>query len=155
MSDNDKISDNDDEFKPNSTLREIPLKRILKTYIVSNVVDKYLTAGIRVLWKEKDFSDMFEKRSKLETVLKEIKQIVFYVNCVTALKETGDEIKAGFAFWIVYDWPESTLEKFENMVCKKFIEVGVKIASCIDLFYQYANWTFIQLLIRNIDLFFW
>jgi len=50
----------DDDFKPNSTLREIALKRRL-ILCQCHVIEKYLTAGIRVLWEEKDFSDMFEK----------------------------------------------------------------------------------------------
>jgi len=42
-----------EQFKRNLSLREIPLKTLLKTYIVANVVNKYITIGVRVLWKEK------------------------------------------------------------------------------------------------------
>ena len=42
------------DFTPNLTLREIPLKRALKTYVIATVLKKYLTVGVRVLWKEED-----------------------------------------------------------------------------------------------------
>ena len=117
-------------FNPNSTLRENPLKRVLKTYVVSDVSSKYMTTAIRVLWSDKDFSEMYEKRIILESILREIKQIVMFINCVTSLKEKEHSIQSGFGFWIAYDWPEISCEKFENLICKKFIEAGMEIRSC-------------------------
>jgi len=52
-----------------------------------------------------------------------------YRDCVTAMKESKHETKAGFAFWVVYDGPEYVSERFENLICKKFLESGVEIES--------------------------
>lgn len=57
-------------FKLNKSLREKPLERALRTYVISTVCQSYLTLAIRVLWKKKDFSDMFARREKLENILK-------------------------------------------------------------------------------------
>ena len=117
------------EVTPNSTLREVPLKRCLKTFIVSHVIEKYMTVGIRVLWEEKDFSDMYEKRLQLEQLLTDIKEVVLIINCVTAMTEK-ETTKTGFCFWIAYDYPEVTSYKFEAYLCKKIMEKEIEISSC-------------------------
>jgi len=85
-------------YKPKDSLREAPLKRALQAYIVSPLVKKYVVCSVRCLWKQaEDFNDLYEKRKKLENTLKEIKEIVFFINCITSIKE-ADCITCGFAF---------------------------------------------------------
>ena len=116
-------------FKSNLSLREIPLKRVLKTYIVANVIRKYITMGIRVLWKEEMNPQILSRRIQLEKILKEIREIVMFIDCVTAMQESKHQTKAGIAFWLVFDGPECIYERFENIICKKFLEAGVEIES--------------------------
>ena len=113
-------------FIPKDSLREPPLKRALKSYIVSLVTEKYLTIGIRVLWNGKeDFNEMWQKRLQLENILKSLKQIVMFIDCITAMK--SKEVKPGFAFWIAYDSAEFTSEAYENFICGKIMEHGFDI----------------------------
>ena len=117
-------------FIPKKSLRENPLKRALKSMIVCHVINKYMTVGIRVLWDEKDYSTMWEKREVLEGILKQMKEVVFIIDCITAMKESKEKMTVGYSFWICFDFPEHTSEMFENRVSKAFINAGVKIASC-------------------------
>ena len=94
---NDTSSDDDVQgdqpikvFKPNKSLREKPLARALRTYVISTVCKSYLTLAIRVLWKEKDFSDMYARREQLKNILKAVKEIKMVIGCVTAM-EKGEE----------------------------------------------------------------
>lgn len=118
-----------EKFKPNKSFREVPLRRALKSFIVSTVIESYVTMAIRVLWKEKNFSDMYVRREQLEKIFKDTPQIKMAISCVTAM-ERGEETDTGFCFWLAYDWPEITVNKFENLLCKKIIDTGVKIDSC-------------------------
>ncbi|XP_066931168.1 uncharacterized protein [Clytia hemisphaerica] len=104
------------KFKPNRSFREVALQRTLKTYIISNIVESYNVLAIRVLWKEENYSDMFTRRQVL-------------ISCVTAM-EKGEELNTGLSFWMTFGWPDITANKFENMLCKKIMESGVKIDSC-------------------------
>ena len=115
------------DFTPNLTLREIPLKRALKTYVISTVLKKYLTVGVRVLWKEEDYSRMYERRKFLEGLLKHMDEVKMTISCVTSMAKK-EETMTGFSFWIVYDHPDITSSKFENMICKRFMEAGCRIS---------------------------
>ena len=117
------------EFKPNKSFREMPLKRALRSYVVSTVCKSYLTLGIRVLWKEENFSDMYVRRKELEQIFKNVKEIKMVISCVTAISKK-EKTDTGFAFWIVYDRPKITASKFENMLCKRIIKTGVRISCC-------------------------
>ena len=120
------------KVKPNRQLRQEPLKRLLKSFIVSNVVQNYITIGLRVLWAEKDYSDMFERRSQLEEIIKYIKHVSLFVTSITAM-EKHEETYTGFAVWLALDWPEMTSHKFEHFFCKKIMKSGFNIASCTVL----------------------
>ena len=116
-------------YKPNNSLREPPLQRALKSFIVSYVNEKYLTIAIRVLWNEaEEFNTMWEQRLKLEGVLKGLKQVVLFIDCITAMQ--NKKISCGFAFWIAYDASEVTAEAFENFICEKILETGFNIQHC-------------------------
>eukprot|EP00111_Clytia_hemisphaerica_P011731 TCONS_00034460-protein len=115
------------DFTPNLTLREIPLKRALKTYVIATVLKKYLTVGVRVLWKEEDYSKMYERRNFLEGLLKNMDEVKMTISCVTSIAKK-EETMTGFSFWIVYDHPDITSSKFENMICKRFLEAGCRIS---------------------------
>ena len=117
------------DFKPRWTLRENPLKRVLKSYVVTNVVTKYVTYAVRVLWQDTEYSTMWEKRQKLETALKDIPQVALIINSITAMDEKKN-INVGFAIWRAYNWPEHVTETFENLVCRKFMDLGMQIHSC-------------------------
>ncbi|XP_066926777.1 uncharacterized protein [Clytia hemisphaerica] len=117
------------KFKPNKSFREVALQRALKTYVISNIVDSYNVLAIRVLWKEENYSDMFTRRQDLENIFKDIVPVKVLISCVTAM-EKGEELDTGLSFWMAFDWPDITANKFENMLCKKVMESGVKIDSC-------------------------
>ena len=120
-------------YKPNKELREEPLKRVLKSYIVPIICCKYQTTAVRVLWKEDSYSLMWSKRVQLESMLKEIKPVVAFISCITAVderKKSENSWKAGYTFWIAFDWPEYGISGFENMICKKFFDAGVSVSSC-------------------------
>ena len=117
------------KVKPNRVFRELPLKRALKSYVISTIIESYSTLGIRVLWKEKDYSDMYSRREELEQLFKTVPEIKIIISCVTAM-EKGEELDTGFSFWLVFDWPDITVNKFEHMLCKKVLESGFKIATC-------------------------
>lgn len=116
-------------FVPKATLRETPLKRALKSYLIPIVLSKYVVFGLRVLWKDNitDFNDFYVKRKKLEEQLDKTKEVVFFINCITAMKGSGDSTKVGFAFWIAVDYAESQIMKFETYISKLFLEAGVEV----------------------------
>ena len=116
-------------FKASTELREPPLQRALRTYVVSPLNEKYLTIALRVIWNSREeYSTMWEQRLLLEDVLKSINQVVFFIDCITAMR--GQTIGCGFAFWISYDSSEFTAEAFENYVTKKILETGFNIDHC-------------------------
>ena len=74
-------------FEPKGSLRESPLKRALKSYIVAPIASRYLTVAIRVLWEDENASLMWQKRKKLEEILVNNEKVSFIFNCITAIKE--------------------------------------------------------------------
>ena len=117
-----------DSVRANSCLREEPLKRILKNFIVLPVIDKYLTVGIRVLWNEDRMQSCMEKEQQLQGIFKNMKQVKMFVSCVTAVK--SKDYLAGICYWLAYDFPEITAKKFENMICQKILKAGFDVSSC-------------------------
>ena len=67
------------KVKPNRVFRELPLKRALKSYVISTIIESYSTLGIRVLWKEKDYSDMYSRREELEQLFKTVPEITSWM----------------------------------------------------------------------------
>ena len=74
---------------------------------------------------------MWERRIQLESVLRSVNQVFTFIDCITALKKT--DVHTGFAFWIVFDWPEHNVATFESLICRKFYEAGVLIHSITGL----------------------
>jgi len=125
--------------KPKKGLREIPLKRGLKSFLIPHIANKYEVAGIRVLWKKPKFNNLYEMRMKLEHEIKNINEIVLIISCFTGIEERKQkgnkpaEVMLGFAFWMAFIWPEHALETFEDQVCGKLMKLGVNINSCKSL----------------------
>jgi len=63
---------------------------------------------------------MYERRSQLEDMIKQIKQVSLFITSITAM-EKHEETFTGFAVWIALDWPQMTAHKFEHSICKKVI----------------------------------
>ena len=78
-----------DNFQPNLTLREEPLKRALKSYLVAPILSKYIVCSVRVLWRESDndLNDLYEKRRKLEGELERLKEVSLFIDCITNSNE--------------------------------------------------------------------
>ena len=142
MSDENVSDDADNEkniLKPRKELREIPLKRALKSFVIPHIVKNYEVVALRVLWKRPDFNDMQEMRSKLEAAIKGIKEVGIFISCITAQEERKlkgqqhPEIKTGFSFWVAFEWPEHLIESFEDQICKTIIPIGVDIDQCKSL----------------------
>jgi len=70
----DDKSYTDANSKPKSSLREEPLKRALKSYLVSPILTTDVVCSIRCLRKENDsgFNDMLQKREKVENCLRQV-----------------------------------------------------------------------------------
>ena len=126
-----------EEFTPKRELREIPLRRALLSYVVPVFVAKYQAIAVRTLWKLENASDvMWGKRQQLEGDLRKIPNVVAFFSCATALEERKRNHEGrrtflpGFAFWIVFDWPEYMVQAFENMVCQRLLDAGLEIDSC-------------------------
>ena len=119
----------DASYKPKSSLREEPLKRALKCYLVSPILKKYVVCSVRCLWKENGtgYNDMLQKKEKVENCLRQVKEIALVVSCVTAMKDK-DEIKCGFAFWVAFDFAESLITKMEDQIFKLIFESGVDVS---------------------------
>ena len=120
-------------LKANSCLREEPLKRVLRNFIVSPMVESFLTVGLRVLWREKDIRKCLLNRDKVDEILKGFKEIVMIISCITVIKDKDGENSIGFSYWIVYDFPQITASKFENMLCRKILSAGFNVTSCKGL----------------------
>ena len=124
-----------DNFQPNLTLREEPLKRALKSYLVAPILSKYIVCSVRVLWRESDndLNDLYEKRRKLEGELERLKEVSLFIDCITAMKKSNGGIKIGFAFWVAFDFAESQGSKLEDYITKRFFESGLDVAevNCI------------------------
>ena len=74
--------------------------------------------ALRVLWKSKNYNNLFSKRKELESVLKQVKAVVLVISCMTCFK--NEEVDVG----------QYGLQAFENLICQKFLEAGVSIDSC-------------------------
>lgn len=116
-------------FVPRLGLRELKLPRILKKDIVAPVVQSYSTIGVRVLWKDDDYSEMWERKKRLEASLSTIPQIVMHINCITGMKPKTT-VMVGFAYWISFNCPQRTVENFENMICRKIMSLGINVHYC-------------------------
>jgi len=127
MSDDDEIFSSC--YKPKATLREEPLKRALRSYLVNPVLKKYVVCSIRCLWKDNDsgFNDMLQKRNTVENCLLQVEEIALVVSCVTAMKEKSN-VKCGFAFWVGFDFAESLISKMEDHIFKRIFESGVDVS---------------------------
>jgi len=79
------------------------------------------------LWKQDDDpNDLFEKRSKMESTLKDVAEMVLFINSITLMKH-GEEITCGFAFWLCFDFAESQVAKMENYIIRKLLACEVEI----------------------------
>jgi len=95
------MNDDDENFssvcyKPKAMLRDEPLKRALRSYLVNPVLKKYVVCSIRCLWKDNDsgFNDMLQKRKTVENCLLQVEEIALVASCVTAMKENVN-VKCG------------------------------------------------------------
>lgn len=122
------MENNRDTFTPQKTLRQNPLKRALKAFLVGPLLKKYIVCSVRVLWKnDEDFNDMYEKRRLLEGKMKAMEEVVMLVNCITAMKPSDGDTKVGFAFWVVFDFAESQSNKLEDQIVKTILEAGLDV----------------------------
>ena len=123
------MAENACEFKPKLTVREKTVKRALSSYIVEPVCKKYLALSIRVLWRNDGtmhFNDLYEKRIKLQEELRSVKEVVFFIDCITAMTKR-ESVHIGFAFWIAYDFVQTQASKLETFLIKKILETNVDV----------------------------
>ena len=120
------------DYMPKLALRERPLERALKSYIIPVIVSKYQVIAIRCLWNLDEFNNIWPKRKEIDSMLSKVQSVCGFFSCVTAQpdRKTKTIKEVGFGYWIFFDWPEYGLEAYENLICKKFMEAGLSIESC-------------------------
>ena len=116
------------EFIPKLTVREKTVKRALISYIVEPISKNYLVCSIRALWRNDgmEFNNLYEKRIKLQNILRSVNEVVFFLDCVTAMKKS-DEVNIGFGFWVAYDFLQCQADKMESFLIRKFLEIDVDV----------------------------
>lgn len=124
-----------DDFKTNKELREVPLKKALKTYIIPLITKKYNVIGVRIVWNASNYSNMYTKRKEIQDKLSKVIPVVAFISCTTGLEERKEEkqTKNGYSFWIVFECPDYHFDSLENHVCKLFYGCDVEIDSCKPL----------------------
>ena len=132
----DNFSDSETEtqvsIKPKKELRSQPLKSSLKCFVTDYICKYYEVASIRALLKSTK-QEIWEIRQVLEQSLRKDNHIVGFFSCGTAIEQKiGGEKKGnpGLAFWVMFDWPECSLNAYEAYLSKLFIKTGLDLLSC-------------------------
>ena len=75
------------------TLRNETLKNALRNFVVPIFSNRYFITSFRALWdvdkerdKEKAELNIWEKQQRLNTVLKDVKEVVAFFSCLTAME---------------------------------------------------------------------
>lgn len=142
------MSDTQSFTTPRRQLRSLALKNAVKSYVCQPVLRSYDVASVRALLHTEDSFELWEIRRKLEHMLNEDKNVVFFVSCITAIEknvskkrkndeESDDDADSvdkktvpGIAFWIAFDWPQYGMEAYENHIRQIFMEANVDPLNC-------------------------
>ena len=132
----DNFSDSETEtqvsIKPKKELRSQPLKSSLKCFVTDYICKYYEVASIRALLKSTK-QEIWEIRQVFEQSLRKDNHIVGFFSCGTAIEQKIDGEKKGnpgLVFWVVFDWPECSLNAYEAYLSKLFIKTGLDLLSC-------------------------
>lgn len=125
-------------FTPRKEMREPRLQQALRSFIVPAFTAKYEIIAVRALWHNAEAErNLWGKRRNLETILKQMHNVVAFFSCITAVdtrkrknNESERKIEPGYSFWIAVDWPGFGLQKMCNKIEQSFLSSGLDISTC-------------------------
>ena len=124
-----KEENEDPKIEVKKEMKSIVLKSALKSFVLSHVTNHYEVAAVRLLVEVKN--DIWLVRRRMEEKLANLKEVVGFISCLTALKTSDHkEPLPGISFWVIFSWPEYGIQAYEDHITKLFLKEQVDLYSC-------------------------